>query len=1116
MTTRTSPRTLRRTTSGLAAVAIALLGMLPSGHAEAAPVPEQAVPRQAPEPGPTPVPHLAIEGSPGCTRVATTTSCTLYARTGSAMVDGSTALDVWVFDDVDSGPVDLLNPVIEMVEGDTLEVTLDNLDVPTSVSLSMPVAPGVPDSAGIGAGDAPKLYTFTDLAAGTYLYQAGPTPTGSRQIAMGMAGVIIVRPAEFTTDGTPPTIDLVTSDDGAGVYTVEAIVADEAGGSGVDVVEWYETDPVGTPTALAATGGVITPLALGDDITVSATDLAGNSTTVALIVGDPGPTTVTVVGDAYTDSHRLDAGHGATEFLDEILAVTNEFDPGLNAAPLTYDIAQYSPTVFTINGQSHDGAVTLPEMQAGTQLLIRAANAGLQQRRIGFADTRLTQFTAGSRFLAEAADVTAVTLPPGDVADAKAVMPLETPVTVALFDHHLSSFVGHSPAVAGQVQVWNLPGVGDPTGPKVEGLRFDPNSHGPNDVVDGATSLDFLASVTTAGPPPMVRYFIDDLTGPSTNVFVAPYGSPYSIDDSVPSLVLSGLPNGEHVLWMQAGTSDGSLWGPVTGLVFEMDREGPVMTALAVDPGLTNDAAGTVVTVTGTADTTLTGPGSPVQVVKYVIDAAPPATWEMPTVGTELTLDGANAERASFTGQIPTAGLAEGVHTIHVYAQDSWSQICCDGAGVYDHWSQVVGTITFVIDTTAPVVDTVAIAPNPNDGTMAFPGGQAFLPSVRLDATILGGEVAAAGSSGIVDAEFWLDDGTPAPAEGDGGQLISTTARWSDLVDTNGESCDAGETCSYVQNVYTEIPLADIRSLAVGDHTFYVRGRDAAGNWSDPAPVVFTLTAPLPTLDLSGLVANEVHFSAFATNGVVDLVEWWYTAGGDPGVGAGTVVYSAATNPDPDLPTVTGDITGLVVGDEISVRVTNTEGGQMVVDTTVIDVTAPVIDIVNDGPRLTFDVVDETAIGTLEWWYVGVDPAPEVGLGTAIPVAAGPFVLPLAAADEIVIRAVDSVGLVTEIGVTIQADVEAPVIANVTTGPGAGEVTFDVTDAAPSSGISTVEWWYDTDPGTITDAGAGLLIAGDLEYVGLVLTGLDPDAAITIRVADVTGNTSTATATTGA
>ena len=771
-------------------------------------------------------------------------------------------------------------------------------------------------------------------------------------------------------------------------------------------------------------------------------------------------------------------------------------------------------------------------MQAGTQLLLRSVNAGLQQRRIGFADTRLTQWTVNSAFLPQAADVTAVTLPPGEVADSTAVMPFETPVNVALFDHHLSSFKNDSPAVAGQVQIWELPGVGDPTGPKVTNLQFDWDSIslnfgvGPSDIFDAMFPIPFEAEITWGNVTDYRewRFFVDDLSGAA---FTTPVGSPTNPSTHQSFIFAGGLTNGEHVLWAQAGNDhDGNpatevLWGPVAGLVFEMDRAGPVIRSLAANPAIVNGDA--LITLTGTADTTLTGPGSDVQSVKYVLDpTGPPLTANALEllVGTDLTFDGDNLMRASFTGEIATAGLSEGVHTVHIYAKDSYSQICCDPGAIFqqpDHWSQVPGEITFNIDLTAPSVDSASISPNPNDGTMAHPGSQIFLPAVKLEATLSDGEVGAPGASGIVEAEFWLDDGiNPAPAEGDAETLGSATARWRDVVDGTGEACDPGDTCQYVQNVYADIPLADIRSLGVGDHTFYVRGRDAAGNWSDAVPVVLTVNAPAPTLVLTP-VGNDVSFDAEATMGVIGLVEWWYTADPVPAVGLGTELYNAGDNPDPDPAQVSGSITGLAFN-AISVRATDTVGGVIVVGTTVPDTVVPVV-AVGAGPELagevTFDVTDaapSARVTTIEWWYDSDPLTVTDASALLVPPGGSSYTgLVLSGLDPgvaITIRVTDGAGNFADTGATTGADVTAPGFANVVAG--AESVTFDVNDPLPSSGIASVVWWCTSLTDTAAAAVPGVVVGGP-DQIGLVLSSLTTDE-ITIRATDTAGNFSETTA----
>ena len=78
-------------------------------------------------------------------------------------------------------------------------VTLHNIDLPSATSLMIAGQPGVPDMTGVTAGNS-KTYSFpasgsTSLKPGTYLYEAGLTADGPRQVAMGLYGALIVRPA---------------------------------------------------------------------------------------------------------------------------------------------------------------------------------------------------------------------------------------------------------------------------------------------------------------------------------------------------------------------------------------------------------------------------------------------------------------------------------------------------------------------------------------------------------------------------------------------------------------------------------------------------------------------------------------------------------------------------------------------------------------------------------------------------------------------------------------------------------------------------------------------------------------------------------------------------------
>ncbi len=271
------------------------------------------------------------------------------------------------------------------------------------------------------------------------------------------------------------------------------------------------------------------------------------------------------------------------------------------------------------------------------------------------------------------------------------------------------------------------------------------------------------------------------------------------------------------------------------------------------------------------------------------------------------------------------AGLGDGVHSIYLYAQDSI------GAG---NWSQFATSIEFTIDKGLPTVVDATMTPSPNNGTLAYNGSQVFQPVVRLEATITDDEFVipvtdppssptSRPGSPIVAAEFTF--GTAAETAGTGEPMQSATATWGDTVDGN-----------VVQQVYADIPLADLRSMPEGVITFWVRGLDAAGNWSEAISVDFVhdTTAPVVVLDAttspgSVLVSvtdpinvPKVGNTLPTTHSNIVAVEW-FVAGNDPGEGLATQVVL----PDPLAMSYSGLVIGpLAPGTDIQVRALDAAG----------------------------------------------------------------------------------------------------------------------------------------------------------------------------------------------
>ncbi len=159
------------------------------------------------------------------------TSCELWARQGSVTVNGS-ALAVWKFakDAADVAPTPLSpapvgagSAVLVGAVGVEMTITIHNeLPVAQAVGLSIPQLDDVHFGTSTVAPHSTDSFTFTPQRAGTYVYQAGLNADGSRQVAMGLVGALIVRP----TPGTPSTGISPTS---AGPYDdAETVVNDEA------------------------------------------------------------------------------------------------------------------------------------------------------------------------------------------------------------------------------------------------------------------------------------------------------------------------------------------------------------------------------------------------------------------------------------------------------------------------------------------------------------------------------------------------------------------------------------------------------------------------------------------------------------------------------------------------------------------------------------------------------------------------------------------------------------------------------------------------------------------------------------------------------------------------
>lgn len=137
----------------------------------------------------------------------------LYAKQAQISTPDGDSLRIWGFADSPDGPAQYPGPTIIVNEGDMVEITVYNVDVPQPVSLVFPGQTNISKTCDIGVltpsgchgtfaeganvvaadnGVQSITYTFTATRPGTFLYESGENP--QIQVDMGLAGALIVRP----------------------------------------------------------------------------------------------------------------------------------------------------------------------------------------------------------------------------------------------------------------------------------------------------------------------------------------------------------------------------------------------------------------------------------------------------------------------------------------------------------------------------------------------------------------------------------------------------------------------------------------------------------------------------------------------------------------------------------------------------------------------------------------------------------------------------------------------------------------------------------------------------------------------------------------------------------
>jgi FtsP/CotA-like multicopper oxidase with cupredoxin domain len=748
-----------------------------------------------------------------------TRTCELWATMGTVDLPGWTGMPIWGYTDNDpglGGTAQLPGPTLIVNQGETVEVVLHN-NLTESTALVFPGQTMLPDLSGVAPGGM-TTYSFSAASPGTYLYEAGLLPNAQHQVAMGLYGALIVRPALNQAYGPGTTFDdealLVLSE-------IDPALNDSADPAAFDMRDY------------APKFFLINGMAYPDTAAIPST--AGNAVLLRFV-------------NAGVEQHSM----GALGLAQEVLAVDGSpYRYPFRVASATIGSGQTSDRMVTIPtsagtvGDSHfalydtsmmlhnngaagfGGMLTVISVTDGTPPATgptTSAMALAPNPTDGSVDVTLSATISGANNITGAEYFIGTAGAGGaglamSAADSAFDSPIEDVVaTITVADLALLSSGDHTVYVHGSDGTWGAFNFAvlhlDKLGPETRSITLAPNpSDGSVAVSVSATGDD---SATGGSNITAAEYFIDGTgaegTGTALTVNVA---APIaSLDGSVDAATMGALAEGAHTVYVHSMDMFG-WWGAFEMATLAVDQTGPTTSGVVANPNPNNGSLPYNPTVFAVrVDATLSDPlvpdvNSTIQRAEGFINTIGADGSGFPLTPRDGLFNESEEDAYAYIPLSTISTLGVGTHQIYIHGQDSSG-----------NWG-ATDFVDFVIETDIPTVTGAAVNPNTTDGTVP----------VVLTAT------ASDPSTDIVMAEWYAG---ADPGNGNGTPMT---------VSFNGTDWDLEATI-------------DAAGWAAGDYTLSVRARDAAGNWSATDSAILTVTAAPPT------APEMLYFSTLGNAGV--------------------------------------------------------------------------------------------------------------------------------------------------------------------------------------------------------------------------------------------------------
>jgi hypothetical protein len=647
--------------------------------------------------------------------VAYAASCTpdtfldLYATTGTATLYGTTAVPIWGYSSSNtSGSATLPGPVLDVNVGDCVQVNLNNVDIPEATSLLFQGQAMIPDTTGVTAGGTAS-YVFSADGAGTFLYEAGLIPNAQHQVAMGMVGALIIRPA---TAGQAYD-DASTAFDSESVVVLSELDTNLNGSATPETFDMRDYLPqyfLINGKAFPDTADIVgNP---GEKVLmryVNAGIQAHAMSTLGL-----GQTIIAQDGQPYTYSHNVVAETIATgQTLDTIIAVPASADPDVQFTLYDANMLLHNTTAAGLGGMMTfltvgNGAAPPPADSgpavSGLNLSPNPTDGSVDvtvDATVTDSGDNATAIQGAEFYIDGTANPPIAMTGAFSTTTSITVTGMITPTTLANMSsgNHTIFVRGRDSAVPDNwgpfvSVVLNL----DKTGPATSGLSLMPNPS------SGAEPVDLTATgndTTTGGSDVTVaEYWVDG--GAHTAMTVD--GAVSSITNFT-ATISPPLSIGSHTVSVQSQDAFGNLGAIATITLQVADPEPPTTSNVVADPNPTNGLVGystsvPAVRVFADFSDVATG-GSNIVAAEGFIDAVGSIGSGFVFIATD---GGFNSPTESGYADIPLASvraLSDGDHTIYVRAKDSSG-----------NWGDAtLATEILTVDKTGPTFGPISVVP---------------------------------------------------------------------------------------------------------------------------------------------------------------------------------------------------------------------------------------------------------------------------------------------------------------------------------------------------------------------------------------------------------------------